>query len=124
MKGAWIVNEWQQLKEYRQEILLVIFHIFSKYEKNEISRSDIVDCLKESDYELYQFDEKLPYASGELNNDLEELRYKKYIKKWRTQDNLPKTLFALQPQGRTRIKNIQIMIGKLETLEEVIEARV
>jgi len=112
-------------EEQRQNIVLAALYLFSQHgREKEVSRSELVDCLKEFQKEFplgYEFGEKIPYYSQELFDDLDDLWFQKgYIKQYkyglRYTPLFPKNFIALEPLGRGHAKKI------IETLPpEIIE---
>jgi len=74
--------------EQRKEILLVAIYLFFQFgRKEEVSRSELIDCLTEFQKKFplgYEFEKKVPYVSSELSKDLDDLYlHKGYIKCYR-----------------------------------------
>ncbi len=109
-------------EEQRQEIVLVAVYLFSQLgRKEEVSRSELVDCLKEIQKEFslgYEFPQKFPHVSIKLDSDLDDLWFKKgYLRHYRSGTPFPKNSVALWPLGRGHAKKV------VETLDpKMIEA--
>lgn len=113
-------------EDQRQEIVLVAIYLFSQLgRKEEVSRSELVDCLREVQKEFplgYEFPRKLLYVCFDLDNDLDDLwLHQGYIRRYRYGHRdiplLPKHFVALWPLGRRHAKKV------LQTLDpEIIEA--
>ena len=119
------MNKQKIEKGQRQDILLAALYLFAEHSRDEeISRSELVDCLKEFQKEFplgYEFGEKIPYYSQELFDDLDDLWFQKgYIKQYKYGSRdiplFPKNFIALKPLGKGHAKKV------VETLPpEIIE---
>ena len=107
-------------KEQRQEILLTAIYLFYQYSrKEEVSRSELVDCLTEFQKGFptlgYEFPEKNPYLCHQLSEDLNDLWFNKgYLRHYQYGLPLPKNFVALWPLGKGHGKKI------IETLSSEI----
>lgn len=117
-------------KEQRQDIILAALYLFSQHGRDEeVSRSELVDCLREVQKEFplsYEFPEKLPYVCYELDDDLNDLwLHKGYIRKWKYSQRevplFPTNFIALKPLGKGRVKKIPLSFELIEVLNKAIE---
>jgi hypothetical protein len=109
------VSEQKIDKEKRKEIVLAALYLFAEQgREKEVSRSELVDCIKEFQKEFplgYESGEKVPYYSQELFDDLSNLWLqegciKQYKYGRRDVSLFPKNFVALKPLGRGRAKKI------------------
>jgi len=93
------------------EILLAILCIFSNYEKDEVSFSEFLESIVEFQKKFsslgYSFSERF-LISIELFSDLEDLKYRGYIRDYhyRVDALLPKRFLALTTLGKGQGKRI------------------
>ena len=110
-------------------MLLVVVYLFSQYtRKEEVSRAELVDCLRKVQKEFplgYEFPEKLPYVPIELDSDLDDFCFQKgYLRHYRYGSPLAKNFVALWPLGRGCAKKIiaTLSLEITEILNRLVKA--
>lgn len=128
------MNEQKMTEKQRKEMLLVAIYFFSQFgRRDEVSHSELVDCITEFQKKFplgYEFGEKLSYVSFELSEDLNDLCLQGYIKHYkygrRDIPLFPKNFIALWSLGRGYAKKIVKTMSPeiIEALHKAVETAI
>lgn len=103
------------------ENLLLVLGVFRDHGKEDVSVSELLEsirCASESLGWGYEFSELVPGYSGDVFEDLEELRKGGYVKRYRLSLGVPENYVSLTPVGRKRALDLLASAGE-ETVRTV-----
>ena len=103
------------------ENLLLVLGAFREYGKEDVSISELLESVRCANEYLgwgYKFSELVPDYSGDVFEDLEELKKRSYVKRYRLSLGVPENYVSLTPIGRKRTLELLASTGE-ETVRTV-----